>query len=149
MTNKKNVLVSDSFHTGTICAALSEIYSEKATVYGKEGDLAPGDWLAPTVQSAIAQESPPIPEEGKDQRFDLFFVSARLVLEGSINPSDLKKDHGTENAKIIVMSMLHSYLEQVKAKHPTVDFFLSKGDINKPHRMSKESKDLLLSYLDA
>lgn len=119
----KNILVIDSstqYTTYLICKALTELYGGQAEVMG---------------------------EKKKTIQFDRFFVSAKLILDGFVDPQELKRESGTINPKVIVMSVNSSYLDELKNKG-VGDFFHDKDHLVHYDLIREDEKMVLLSYLN-
>lgn len=124
---KKKIYVSDSHHTEMIATLLQELFGKEVDVHAVE------------------------PSERTEERdFDLFFLSAKFILNGVLEPAVLKKKLGAPNAKIVAMSTIQPYLDDVKEKNLGVDFFQDKMVLisHSLEDLPKEAKSTLRSYLD-
>ena len=62
-------------------------------------------------------------------KIDLFFLSAKLILQGRVNPMELKRKYGKPNSKIVAMSTIEGYLDSIKNGDYGVDYFLDKNKL--------------------
>lgn len=146
----KKIYVSDSFNTRKIADILQQLFSSTAVVVC-ELNFEPVDDLIGSVLKASTDASQHYENKVEIGNIDVFFLSARAVLEGQINIQNLKKTYGNANAKVVVMSVMHDYLDDVKKGNYGADFFHYKDtliSVADASRLAEEEKSLLLSYLD-
>jgi hypothetical protein len=146
----KKVYVSDSFHTQSVAETLQNLYGSEVSVVC-ELRFDPGvDSMASMIQ-AITDSSESYKNQASIDNIDLFFISARMVLDGQIKILDLKKKYGNKNSKVVVMSTLPEYLTQVSKGNYGADYLLDKDPVANAHgkieRLDDFEKDLLKSFL--
>ena len=109
----KKIIVIDSYNSDKIAEFLQKIYKNKAIVS-----------YCPNPEN----DADPIPIEEIEGKYDLFFVSGQMIFYKQISLIALLEKHGEKEAKVVVMSTSHYYLEGVKNR-AFVDFLLDKSPI--------------------
>jgi hypothetical protein len=145
------IYVSDSFHTKLIADILQELYGAKATVVCELVFQPVDDPLGTIVKMFTDDIEPAYENKTSVENIDLFFISARAVIENQLNISELKKKYANPNARVIVMSVSPSYLYEIKRGGYDADFFLDKNifiDACTAQALSESDRQLLLSYLN-
>jgi|GEM_PF-1768374 len=147
------IFVADSFNTNRIAQILQDFYGPEVSVFCEPGYFidAGKDPLGFLLSIKTECGGPQFVNTAEEKNlFDVFFISGRLITEGNINPRNLKKNHGTPTAKLVAMSTLPEYLEEIRDRDMGADFFLDKfefmaclGDL------PEEIKQILNSYLSA
>lgn len=79
-----------------------------------------------------------------DKKFDLIFISAKSILLGIADPIKIKNQHGKEGVKIVAMSILQDYLNELSSRKG-IDFFIHKDSIIgfNQENLKKEDQELL------
>lgn len=148
----KKILVADSFHSNKIANLLKNLYGDKVEVYCESGHFpnVKDDTLGYLLARTSEITAPQFKNTTEKRDFDVFFLSARLIIEGSVNPLELKQKHGTPNAKVVAMSVSPEYLNEVKNGNFGVDFFQNKNVLitEKVENLDKETQITLNSYLN-
>lgn len=150
MQQPKRIFIADSFHTVKIAEQLQSFYGPEVEIYCEPGHFSNrnNDQLGAVLAAVL--EKPTIatvtnPGEKKD--FDAFFLSGRLILEGDVDPITLKKEFGKPGSKVVVVSTLQEYLDEIKQKNLGADFYIRKQHIGPAASMSTEIKNQLISFL--
>ena len=86
----KKVYVSDTFNTKAIASTLQGLYGSSAIVVCELKFEPVGDMLGSMIK-AKADTMEHFENQAEIGDIDIFFISARAVLEGQINVQDLKK----------------------------------------------------------
>ena len=150
MQQRKRVFISDSFHTIKIAGFLQELYGPEVEIYCEPGNFSNssndqlGGLLAAVFEKPTMNQASD-PSEKKD--FDLFFLCGRLILERDVDPIALKKNHGKPGAKVVAMSVVQDYLNEIKNKQLGADLYFHKTRLNPVKEMTKEAKEELISFL--
>lgn len=113
---KKTFYVCDSYHTAVIVEALEKAFPQ-STVFTDRTKIPISEG---TVMTA---EYRPDGGDAGTERVDYFILSGRLIINGKIDPIDLKVLYGHEGSKCIAISNMHQSLTRIKDR---VDYIESK-----------------------
>lgn len=149
---KKKIFVADSYHSNQISHLLQQLYGDTVEVFCDSSFLPHG--LPGSVDTLLAMKSESSAEQFHNstnpEGVDLFFLSAKIILQGDINPTEMKNVHGKLGSKVVAMSTMPVFLEDVKNQGFDVDFFHDKHELAYAKSVTdlrENEKQLLLSYL--
>lgn len=120
---KKVFYVCDSYHTTNISDYLlaafpkSTVYTDSTIISSGNGDLVL-ETINPTLKSFSEKK---LAKDEVGSKVDYFVLSAKLILDGSINPNELKAKYGSANSKTIAVSTMSVFLDQVKDSVDTIE----------------------------
>jgi hypothetical protein len=149
----KKIFVSDSYHTNNIARELKEFYGEKVEIITDDSKLPQYATFsnAQNAQAIIDSKTtesgaPKFESETSNENIDLFFFSAQLIRQRSINPKSYKERYGNENSKVVAMSSMDSFMREVLNGNYGVDLTFSKDFLH--HGLSEDDKVNLLNFLN-
>jgi hypothetical protein len=146
---KKRVFVADSYHSNQIAKILSEIFGNEVEVFSDPKYLPLDPEHAKNAKKS--EEMVTFENNDKPAGINIFFLSARLIKENSTNPNMMKSRYGNSNSKVVAISVMEFYLNEVKMGYG-VDFTHDKNHLinaKGANDISAEEKELLLSYLSS
>lgn len=129
--------VCDSYHTATIAETLEKAIPGSMTITDSTivshspefPELTLGNLLTKLVTEKNLNK-----EEVAGRKIDFFVLSAKLIMDGSVNIKELKTKYGQENCKVIAVSTMSEFLNQVK---PFVDYTASKYDFTDTEKVKE------------
>jgi len=145
------VFVADSFHSNKIAKILTEVYGAGVEVFCDASYLPVDPSGIDTLCAMISENSAEkFQNNTTSEGVDLFFLSAKVILQKSISAKEMKLKHGKPDAKVVAISTMEEYLEDVLKGDYGVDYAHSKDEFvgsMDADDLSDEEKEKLLSYL--
>ena len=152
----KKIFIADSFLSNKLSNILSELFEGKVEIYCDPNysptyfplDVSDED-VRERMNKIEAQSKKFINTTSKDN-FDLFFLSAKIITQGDLNPENLKQNYGKPNSKVIAISSVDGFLDRA-IKFYGADYGLHKSKIRfaeSVHDLKEEDRDLLHSFLE-
>ncbi len=145
------VFVADSFHSNKIAQILTEVYGAGVEVFCDASYLPVDPSGIDTLCAMISENSAEkFQNNTTSDGVDLFFLSAKVILQKSVNPKEMKAKHGKPDAKVVAISALEEYLEDVLNGDYGVDYTHDKNVLAHSYSaefISDDEKEKLLSYL--
>lgn len=149
----KKIFVADSYHSNNLAKLLQQFYGSDAIVFCEPRYLPRG--LPIPIDTLTAIESEMMTEQFDNKTtadgVDVFFLSAKIILQGDLNPKEMKEQYGNPGAKVIAMSTMSVFLDQVKELNCGVDHFHNKdimlNHLGHAERLPEEEQKLLREYV--
>ena len=149
--NSKNVFVADSFGSTDIAQLLQKFYGSDVAVYCEANHQVADKEQEKIFQLITAPAGKPTFENKTEKKgFDLFFLSARLIAEGTLVPKELKEKYGNPHSKVIALSVSPAYLSDVE-KGFGVDHCHLKSELDELVNLTdplKKAKTFPMLYLN-
>lgn len=111
---KKTFYICDSFETNGIAKRLKDAFPD-STMYTDSSvfsaGVTPSQSLMNVGLKLITEKQ--LKKDGVNEKIDFFILSAKLIFDGSIKPSQLKAELGASDSRLIAFSSSSFFLNQI------------------------------------
>jgi len=152
----RKIFIADSYGSNQLAHLLTELFGDTVEIFCDPNYVPVYRSLNKSraeigkdVQRTEKQAGVFANQTSKDN-FDVFFLSAKIILEGNLSPKRLKEIYGKANSKVIAISSVSDYLDEAVTSFGA-DYGLPKSKImyaKSAAELKDTDKDLIKSFLE-